>query len=264
MSCQSLPQEMTDAIIDNLHDDSESLMACSTVCKVWTVPARRHLFESVSTCSKDIARFLISGRAIIPFIRHFELEDFQTRGLKKWNDHLPLLAKEHFDCVQSLTLSIFLWNRTIPEAKRTILTQFTGIVCLRLSEVDVGGFSDLTHLISAFPYLESLALDYVKWVDADSPRQPRFFPHNLHTLETRASGAGLILEWLLSSENVPPLHTLYIHHDATIPSNVLDKLLPVLSSSLKKFQICFDGMLLSFCFVSCPTQPLQRLRAQSA
>jgi hypothetical protein len=181
---------MTDAIIDHLQDDYQSLNACSTVRKVWTAPARRHLFESVSICSEDIALFLISGSAIVPFIRHIELENFQTRGLKKWNDHIPLLAREHFGCVQSLTLSMFLWRQVAPEGKWTILTQFASIVCLRLSEVDVGGFPDLAQLICAFPCLESLALDYVQWDDADSPRQPRIFPLNLRALETRASRAG--------------------------------------------------------------------------
>jgi hypothetical protein len=72
---------MVDAIIDDLQDDDEGLKACSTVCKAWTAPARRNLFESVSIHSENIAHFLIYGGAIAPFVRHLELDHFQTRGL---------------------------------------------------------------------------------------------------------------------------------------------------------------------------------------
>jgi hypothetical protein len=170
--------------------------------------------------------------------------------MKEWNDHLPLLAKERLDRVQSLTLMHFPWRQMVPDAKGAILTQFAGIVCLRLSEVDVSGFPELALLICAFPHLESLALDCIEWDDdADSPRQQPRFPPNLRALEIRESRVCSILEWLLSSENVPPLHTLYIHHDDAVQSNVLDKLLPALSSSLQKFDICFDGTPLSVRFV---------------
>lgn len=40
-----LPAEISDEIIDHLHDDSKTLQICSFVCKAWTVTCRFHLFS---------------------------------------------------------------------------------------------------------------------------------------------------------------------------------------------------------------------------
>jgi len=243
MNRASLPQEMTDAILNNLSDDLASLIACSIVCKAWVVSARRLFCKFVSIHSDDIAGFLISGRAIIPFIRHLVLKDFETHDVKKWNDRLPSLSKERFNRVQSLTLMHILWNQLVPEGQRAIMTQFAGIVCLRFSEIELDGFANLSSLICAFPHLENLVLDDIEWDDTDSSRRPPF-PTHLRALETRWSRAHSILEWLLSSEKLPLLHALYIHSDDHVQSNVLDRLLPLFGSSLQKLEICFDGVLL--------------------
>jgi hypothetical protein len=42
-----LPQEITDHIIDFLHDDREALYACSLVCRKWVPSSRTHLFWAV-------------------------------------------------------------------------------------------------------------------------------------------------------------------------------------------------------------------------
>ena len=42
-----LVPELIDAIINHLHDDIESLRACSLVCKAWTRSARCHLFSEL-------------------------------------------------------------------------------------------------------------------------------------------------------------------------------------------------------------------------
>ncbi|OCH87681.1 hypothetical protein OBBRIDRAFT_735766, partial [Obba rivulosa] len=43
----NLPPELTDRIIDFLHDDTEALKSCSTVCHFWTPSTRYHLFRVV-------------------------------------------------------------------------------------------------------------------------------------------------------------------------------------------------------------------------
>ena len=47
MSC-SLPPEMLDQVVDQLHDDSTTLEICSLVSKSWIQRARKHLFANVS------------------------------------------------------------------------------------------------------------------------------------------------------------------------------------------------------------------------
>ncbi|OCH94905.1 hypothetical protein OBBRIDRAFT_704440, partial [Obba rivulosa] len=42
------PPELTDRIVDFLHDDTESLKNCSLTCRSWTPASRYHIFRSVS------------------------------------------------------------------------------------------------------------------------------------------------------------------------------------------------------------------------
>ncbi|KAJ7877013.1 hypothetical protein B0H13DRAFT_2195037, partial [Mycena leptocephala] len=43
-----LPQELTDKIIDGLHDDMPSLRDCSLVCWAWVPATRFHLFSDIT------------------------------------------------------------------------------------------------------------------------------------------------------------------------------------------------------------------------
>ncbi|OCH84290.1 hypothetical protein OBBRIDRAFT_741816, partial [Obba rivulosa] len=45
---ERLPPELTDTIIDFLHDDDAALRACSLTCRAWLRSSRTHLFGSVS------------------------------------------------------------------------------------------------------------------------------------------------------------------------------------------------------------------------
>jgi hypothetical protein len=47
MVVPSIPQEITDSIIDHLYKDTSSLKSCAVVCKSWLMSSRRHLFDSV-------------------------------------------------------------------------------------------------------------------------------------------------------------------------------------------------------------------------
>ena len=44
----SVPQELIDTIIDHLHDDPPSLLACGLATKKWLPSSRYHLFSRVA------------------------------------------------------------------------------------------------------------------------------------------------------------------------------------------------------------------------
>ncbi|KAF8504129.1 hypothetical protein JB92DRAFT_2738567, partial [Gautieria morchelliformis] len=48
MGASSPPQELIDAVIDNLHEDHGALLACSLVCRSWLPSSQRHLFRRVT------------------------------------------------------------------------------------------------------------------------------------------------------------------------------------------------------------------------
>ena len=96
------PQELFDYIIDQ--EDSETLKACSTVCKQWTFRSRRHLFEvlyilipadlnqwcesippAVDGPSKHVKRLIIH-RGVVPLIR-------DPQPLDPYLDHFSALTQ---------------------------------------------------------------------------------------------------------------------------------------------------------------------------
>ncbi|KAF8532018.1 hypothetical protein JB92DRAFT_3276846, partial [Gautieria morchelliformis] len=42
-----LPGELSDQVIDHLHDDSPSLRACYITCCAWAPSARFHIFHNI-------------------------------------------------------------------------------------------------------------------------------------------------------------------------------------------------------------------------
>ncbi|RDX43685.1 hypothetical protein OH76DRAFT_1299475, partial [Lentinus brumalis] len=52
-----LPPELTDRVIDHLHDDPTSLAACSLVCSAWLPAARLHHFREVTVVCGNVHAF---------------------------------------------------------------------------------------------------------------------------------------------------------------------------------------------------------------
>ncbi len=52
-----LPPELTDRVIDHLHDDPTSLAACSLVCSAWLPAARFHHFREVTVVCDNVHAF---------------------------------------------------------------------------------------------------------------------------------------------------------------------------------------------------------------
>lgn len=42
-----LPQEIMDSILDHVNDNHEAMRACSLVCRAWTTPSQKYLFEKL-------------------------------------------------------------------------------------------------------------------------------------------------------------------------------------------------------------------------
>lgn len=64
----TLPQELTDYIVDFLHDDEATLYSCALVCRAWLPTAQLHLFDDVVVRGvQQLTRFL----AIVSTVPHF-------------------------------------------------------------------------------------------------------------------------------------------------------------------------------------------------
>ncbi|KAF9533281.1 hypothetical protein CPB83DRAFT_903230 [Crepidotus variabilis] len=80
----ALPWEITDAIIDNLHDDVEALGACGAVCSEWLVRSRHHMFATLYLWPWRVAEFFeLANSPLCTFTTHakqLEIDDLKRRA----------------------------------------------------------------------------------------------------------------------------------------------------------------------------------------
>ncbi|PCH33762.1 hypothetical protein WOLCODRAFT_112452 [Wolfiporia cocos MD-104 SS10] len=177
-----LPPEISDYILDYLHDDTRSLAACSLTCRDWVPTARYHLFASVTLHSARLcaafANLVQRSPLIAPYVR-----ELNVSKLSKHAESDSLLVERTLRTIltrleQTHTLSVSLLNAQSIAIMQSSLTRNPSVTELHLQFCEFATFGDVIDLLSAFPELESLALRGVSWGDASlghhAPRATSF------------------------------------------------------------------------------------------
>lgn len=174
----TLPLEVVDAITIHHRDDRETIRACSLVSPLWTVSARRHIFETVSFRIDDFGKrppfkrtlrrfhkFLTSTEYVAGFIKRLELccEDPEDEDVK-YQVPITLLFSvlRKLTALNTLELDAVLWSR-LPED-----TASSELVCPSVKTFiirEIGGPSEdldqVTCIFYMFPCLQNLRL--IRW-----------------------------------------------------------------------------------------------------
>jgi hypothetical protein len=72
-----LPPEITDRIIDFLHDDRKALYACSLVCREWVPSSHTHLFWTINlsrNCQTALLRLLEFTPQVRLYVRELSVD----------------------------------------------------------------------------------------------------------------------------------------------------------------------------------------------
>ncbi|PCH36380.1 hypothetical protein WOLCODRAFT_166882 [Wolfiporia cocos MD-104 SS10] len=163
--CKRLPPEITDFIIDFLHDDTRTLKACSLVCHSWLPATRYHLFDSVRIRStEDCLRFRRLLDRPLPrswvdiayHIRQLVFHDFpfQFLDLAKVQHSFSKLRE-----VRSLYFRFWM-EAEVPEGLiRCLATALPQVTELHFQECFFVYQAQLLRMICAFPNLKQLRID---------------------------------------------------------------------------------------------------------
>ncbi|KAF9555313.1 hypothetical protein CPC08DRAFT_712122 [Agrocybe pediades] len=177
-NCQSLPQELSDQIIEYLAHDLEPLKSCSLVCKSWFFSSRIHLFHRLTFNAENAETLasLIDGppKSTIPhYTRRLELLGCQ------------ILFKKNV--VVSL-LPYFSSNTTH----------------IRLADLALDNFSSLVDTLCTFPCLQSVALERVLWDGPDPGLHDRqWLPSTISCLRMKHIEFTQFANWILSHPTLP-------------------------------------------------------------
>jgi len=217
-----LPLELQETIIDMA--STETLMACSLTCRMWSARSRKCLFEVVSLNSENADRFinlLLSSPSTALLVRHLLLKEID-------------------------------WSDLRYKAREIILNGFHLVVELDIAFCMFDTLKEVTQLIASFPSLKRLHYERSSiligptFVDSTYPSVSK----NLRVLEIYSRSCLSVIDWLIASHSLPTIETVeFTSHGLGIVMNEFHKLLRKLGSSLKslKFTIipgmsptCFD------------------------
>ncbi|KAJ7500618.1 hypothetical protein B0H11DRAFT_1995906 [Mycena galericulata] len=160
----TLPPEITDLIIDNLHGYPSTLRACSRVSRDWLAASRHHLFDVVYLMSGSLNTFIDLQKSpyntFSPRIRNLHATGFQHDELTRLWPLLP--AFRHLRALHIYGIPLVFDKDTIE------LVSLTRITTLSLSRIRFTSYTDLKGLLLQFPSVNILKLERIT---CDSPAE---------------------------------------------------------------------------------------------
>lgn len=154
-----LPHELSDHIIDFLHDDHQALSTCGLVCRAWLSAARYHRF-SVTRVYGRLAPFielLEFSPGITPFIRTLQLQGFSYPHVRRYEPVELLSVLDRLPALRHLGLTSAELDAPLVAALAEN-TSFKRISGLEIRWCAAQNASDVVRLFMT-PALEHLEID---------------------------------------------------------------------------------------------------------
>lgn len=148
-----LPPELTDRIIDCLHDDKKTLSKCGCVARSWVTRSRMHLWKKIGIDGPYDSDFFLDiirdSPATVMHIQHLGLALLEAPLVDDIISHLASLPS----LTSLIIISCGLWRRIPPEA-----TLSTTVQTLTVSYLTFPDIFSWHHLVTAFPALQKLVI----------------------------------------------------------------------------------------------------------
>jgi hypothetical protein len=264
-----IPQELTEGIIDLLHDDIHALGTLALVSKSWLPRSRFHLFEELRISQADIDSFLVvldsPNVTICPYVRCIT---FTAADVLDDSPETPWMygAIRRLTALKAVTSIIFerlKWESGGgddggPAAKLKI--NFPGVTELQVIDVKFDSFTHFTDLICAFSNLETIAITF------SEENESLFTPRNVSSFAHQHLPAGLrslsfprcppnihVLEWIISLADVqtPLIDTVVFSFTGSQQLPAIGNLLKAIGPSLHYLGLSFNYNQTTF-LGSCP------------
>jgi hypothetical protein len=169
-----LPQELTDKVLDYLHDDKLSLVYCSLVCWEWVPATRFHIFSDITLrrtwkrlmCPQFLSfldMLATDSCTFTPFVTQLTLEDLDGAPRGAFTPAFSTLAR--LTSVSSLT---FDRCRNLG-VQPTLLPRLPALSELALVRIAFDSVRQVFSMLKMCPLLTSLAVVSVSWDPLSAP-----------------------------------------------------------------------------------------------
>jgi hypothetical protein len=232
-----LPVELYGLIIGHLHDDTDTLKACSLTCKTFLHLSWYHLFNAICLDGgPDTKRFLDnisihSSTSPCTYIRYLVLQEEH-----EWlnNANALSLLTTRLPNVTSLQLS-FQLNGLDDTQRAMILSGFQKVTFLDLDDCWFHTFAQMTEFIASFPLLKHLGCSSdTDWSKYEEPMTP--LPQSINKITLRDYHSKFF-DQLLNLEPHPNVRVIELLEMTGKSMKEVNKLLKTLGSHLEDIQI---------------------------
>ncbi|KAJ7244402.1 hypothetical protein B0H12DRAFT_1220966 [Mycena haematopus] len=220
--CARYPTELHDYIIDHLHNDKRTLLACSLVCRAWSPSSRYHLFQNACTIRVHRENFqdfceLLAGQRLNDYIGRLHLQSHHIHEFEmsqgtlikygpndsfQFNQHLTRIGR--LPRLQSLHLD-YHHDDIYPELLAALAQNFASIRELEFTSMHFTSFTQFVQLVGSLPLLRRISLDRVLFYDRrygqnpeDDIPKPSYIPSNITDLVAHCGydSTAPVLSWL--------------------------------------------------------------------
>lgn len=247
-----IPPELSDRVIDFLHNDWAALKACSLTCKAWLPASRFHLWNRVvlrySGDGTDYAEFLKTSPLITSCIVDLTVEfptdqsnDTSREAEAKWMTEtiIPI-----FSTLRILRQLLFVGADFRED---TILARICSSIStanvVQLSMCHFSKFSRFVELVWSCPSLENLRVDTISFdqVDAYTPRPPSVPRPELKFLmiiHYSSVHMPVVIDWLVSEGFCTHVDFLVVFQQH-VECPAITRLLPAVGSNLRHLSVSY-------------------------
>lgn len=239
-----LYHDITNIIIDHLHDDVPSLCSCSLACKQLVPSSRFHLFSDVEIIPETVTRFLelldTAETTIAPSIRRLAVSRFRFRSRRFNVDVLPY-AVESLQKVSLLLPNVR--SLELFQASKLCAPQLaTHVTNLVLEAILCHDTNELLDYLYSFPHLRTLSIARVAFQTDCVPKEypptiggPSF---SFQTLDLRAlyPESLNIFKWLMTLSPRTPVHVV----KCDVYSDNEGPILGPIGPSVERLEITYD------------------------
>ncbi|KAH9941415.1 hypothetical protein B0H21DRAFT_824489 [Amylocystis lapponica] len=210
-----IPIEICERVIDDLHDQRHTLLACALTCHAWLPRSRYHLFHNFEIWSYDEVNRLDRLRTERPQLSALVkqltvVHSYESDVLQMFPatlaQALPSVAALHIASCCSPPISL---NATF---LRTV-SHFAAVAELHLDRLRFIGLADVARLVCALPALAVLRCRRLRTLgypaaDLLDPRDPADPPLRLKSFAIDASLMAPLVAWLLTAASPAHLECL--------------------------------------------------------
>ncbi|GJE87620.1 F-box protein [Phanerochaete sordida] len=248
----ALPNELSDYIVDFLHDDRQSLKSCSLTCRSWYPAARFHLYDRVYLSSPAAActlqELLHESPYVGQFTQHLVMakvapqatpdphkDNGQEPALRTWEPLFSALPNVHQLGISWLEIDIAFQSALLHNFVQT--TELTLQYCRFPS---FGGFASVLH---SFPSLQQCTLRGISWETSpelllSDPVEERAAHICIKNLTLgRDLDLQLLVEWLLQEHICDELESISACLAYESDAIMLGELLRVSAPTLKHVEL---------------------------